>query len=261
MPDFFSSYEQGLFSLLKLLAKNWGTTRAQAAINKYRDYTSSRSNIDRLKFHNSLFQIVLLGHTSWESHDYGEGYYYQGLKALGITGLRDTDARIEAMGLKDLVAGKSVLEIGCNSGFLSLGIAQSASNVTGIEINPHLIDIAIEASKYLNIENASFSAISFEDYVPEETFDCVLSFANHATYDGNTKQSLEDYFRKCADCLNDSGLFVFESHPPAIEKDKLHVTIDLIEELFTVSIRKQLEFGTFLDSGRIFLVGTRRADR
>ena len=103
MSKFFSKYEKGLFSLLGVLIKDWGSVRAQSAVNKYRDYRLTSSDVNRLELHKKLYQIILESRRSWESYDYGEGYFYQGLKALGITGLRDTDARIEATKLKNLV--------------------------------------------------------------------------------------------------------------------------------------------------------------
>ena len=258
MSKFFSSFDQGFFALLNVLFRNWGSTRAQAAMNKYRDYTSSKADPRRLEFHKSLYRQLREGHVSWDSYDYGEGYYYQGLKALGITGFRDTDARIDAMDLKQLVSGKSVLEIGCNTGFLSLGIAGSASKVTGFDINPYLIEIARQSADYLGIDNVDFSTVSFEDFSPDAPYDCVISFANHSTYDGNTKQSLTDYFKKCSGLLNNGGLFLFESHPPSIEKDSFHKTVELIEEYFSISSIEKPEYGNHMDSQRAFIVATKR---
>lgn len=258
MPRFFTTYEQGLIPLLGELFRNWGKSRAQAAMNKYRDYNSAKSDAVRLQLQKTLYQHLAEGHSAWDSYDYGEGYYYQGLKALGITGFRDTDARIKAMELKTLTAGKTVLEIGCNTGFLSLGIAECASKVTGFDINPHLIKIAQSAAAYLNIKDVEFSTESFEDFSPEKPYECVISFANHSTYDGNTKQSLEDYFAKCAELLKESGLFLFESHPPVIEKDNFHKIVELIEEYFSISFCTELNYGNHLDSNRTFIVAHKK---
>ncbi|MDP6124510.1 MAG: hypothetical protein QGH20_01995, partial [Candidatus Latescibacteria bacterium] len=54
--------------------------------------------------------------------------------ALGITGLRDTKGRVDSMELADHVKAKRVLEIGCNSGFLSLSVA--AAKTDGFDLNP-----------------------------------------------------------------------------------------------------------------------------
>ena len=42
---------------------------------------------------------------------------------------------------------------------------------------------------------------AFETFERDEQYDDVLSFANHHTYDGNTHQSLDDYFARVADTL------------------------------------------------------------
>ena len=73
------------------------------------------------------------------AYDYRQSYFYQGYKELGLSGLRNTEARIEAMGLLDIVAGKSIFEVGMNTGFLFMQLAASARHVTGVEINPFLV--------------------------------------------------------------------------------------------------------------------------
>jgi len=258
MSKFFSKYEKGLFSLLGVLIKDWGSVRAQSAVNKYRDYRLTSSDVNRLELHKKLYQIILESRRSWESYDYGEGYFYQGLKALGITGLRDTDARIEATKLKNLVAGKNVLEIGCNTGFLSLGISDSATKITGFDINPYLISVAQECAQFLKIENVDFKVTTFEEFDTQKTYECVISFANHSTYDGNTKHSLNAYFQKCSTLLSENGLLIFESHPPIIEKNNFNKIVELIEENFSIISNEKLQYGSQLDANRTFLIGKKR---
>jgi cyclopropane fatty-acyl-phospholipid synthase-like methyltransferase len=257
MSRFFSTYEQGVIPLLGELIRNWGKSRAQAAFNKYNNYKSAKSDVQLLQLQQKLYQHLISARSGWDSYDYGEGYYYQGLRALGITGFRDTDARISEMDLTALVAGKSVLEIGSNTGFLSLGIASSALKMIGIDINPYLIKISQDAAAYLNIKNVEFLVTSFEDFSPESPFECVISFANHSTYDGNTKQSLDDYFSKCANLLTENGLFLFESHPPVIEKENFHKTINMIGQYFSISSVTELKYGNHLDANRTFIVASK----
>src|SRR5439155_627214 len=161
-------------------------------------------------------QLVLQA-DRWDSYDYGEGYYYQSSDELGITGLRDTTGRVEAFGLKELLTGRSVLEIGCNAGFLSIAIAPSARRLVAFELNPYLIAIGELGADFLGFHNVEFSVAAFEDFTTDETFDDVLSFANHHTYDGNTRQSLAEYFERCHTLTRPGGRLIFESHPPEIE--------------------------------------------
>jgi len=258
MTDFFSSFEPAFSSLLIQLIRSKNNAARLSAINKYRDYKQAIDKKPLLDLHKSFCMQLSEERERWDSYDYGEGYFYQGLKSLGITGLRDTDARIAEMHLKDRVKGKSVLEIGCNTGFLALGLADTAQHIVGLDINPHLISIAQEAARFVGASNVIFIVESFENFARDQSFDCVISFSNHSTFDGNVKMSLRKYFQKCSAQLRSGGSFLFESHPPFMEKDVFENTVKLIEEHFSILERNTLFYGTYLDSNRTFIVGTKR---
>lgn len=222
--------------------------------NRARDYSALSNTPDLLPLHRRLNEIILDGTRDASHYDYGEGYFYQSLAAIGVSGLRDTDKRVDAMDLETWVAGKSVLEVGCNTGFLSARIAGAAKNVVAFDITPHLIEIARVVAQHLDIGNVDYSVSSFEDFQTDERFDVVLSFANHSTFDGQTKNTLEEYFDKCRMLCADGGLLLFESHVPAYEGDGLDQVVDLIGERFEIVDRKVLEYGDFLDRGRTFVV-------
>ncbi len=233
-------------------------TRALSIENRRHDYPKLADKPELRALHRDLNIQLALQDELWDSYDYGEGYYYQSSAALGITGLRDTDARVASYGLRDLVRGRTVLEIGCNSGFLSLAIAPDATRVLGFEINPYLIAIAERAAQFLAVTNVDFVACAFEDLSTGEQFDDVLSFANHHTYDGNTRQSLEEYFARCHAHTRPGGRLIFESHPPELEGNGFGRTRAIIERYYDLTRDEVHQFGTHLDAGRRFLVGTRR---
>jgi len=222
--------------------------------NRLDDYRRLSTRPDLLPLHHRLNQIIYDAIALGDFYDYGEGYFYQSLEAIGVTGLRNTEKRLEAMHLKKWVSGKRVLEVGCNTGFLSLGIAQWAQSLTGFDIMPHLIEIAQITASHLHVNNAVFINSSFEEFRSGETYDVVISFANHATYDGQTRHKLHEYFDKCFRCCNAGGLLLFESHPPKHEGDGLPHVLRLIAERFTIVEQHVLAYGTFLDTGRTFLV-------
>ncbi|MGE0495168.1 MAG: class I SAM-dependent methyltransferase [Vulcanimicrobiota bacterium] len=227
--------------------------------NRQQDYVALADQPDLLKLHHDLHQMVLEASQQWGSYDYGEGYFYQSSPELGIRGLRDTRARLEGMELKRWLAGKSVLEIGCNSGFLGLAVAAFASHLTGFDINPHLVAMANRAAQYLGRQNATFTASSFEDFDCSQRFEAVLSFANHSTYDQNTRQSIEQYLDRCVGLLEPEGLFLFESHPPELEGESLAHVLELIGERFEVLETRVLKAGSFMDKERTYLVGRRKS--
>jgi cyclopropane fatty-acyl-phospholipid synthase-like methyltransferase len=231
--------------------------RRQAFLNRYNDYAKLADSPKHMALHQRLHQQLFEAADNWPSYDYGQGYFYQGLEALGITGLRDTDARLEQMNLEERVAGKSVLEIGCNAGFIAVSIAKAAERVTAFDLNPYLVEMGRLAGEHLERQNIEFLVSSFEDLAPTQ-FDVVLSFANHHTYDQNTKQSIGEYLASCDQFLSPGGLFLFESHPPGYEDaEQVEQVCALIEGMFHVEERRVLEKGTYLDRGRTFVVATK----
>jgi len=49
-------------------------------------------------------------------------------------------------------------------------------------------------------------------------------------------------------------VFLFESHPPAHEGESFHKTVELLEKYFSIEKKEVLEYGSFLDRGRTFIV-------
>ncbi len=251
MDSFFERSRTGKLSLL----------------NRQKDYAALHTEPERFALHRTLNELVTRSQKEWASYDYGSGYFYQSCEQIGLRGLRATGLRVQHMDLLERVKGKTVLEIGCNSGFLSLAMAPVAKHVVGFDINPVLIEVAHKVADFLGITNADLSVVSFEDYQAAQAssgdegakFDVVLSFANHSTYDGNTEQSVDDFFRKCASLTKPGGTLIFESHPPEHEGDGLPGVVETIERYFDIHERKVLEYGTFLDTGRTFIVATLKA--
>ena len=232
--------------------------RTRSIQNRQKDYSGLAGRSDLLALHRDMNRQLWLQAEHWESYDYGEGYFYQSSDELGVTGLRDTAGRVDAFGLKELVRGRTALEIGCNTGFLTLAIAPETVRVVAFELNPYLIAIAQAGADFLDIHNVEFSVAAFEDFETDDTFDDVLSFANHHTYDGNTHQSLEEYFARCHELTRPEGRLIFESHPPEIEGAHFGETVKIIERFYDIERSEVHDYGTFLDKNRRFIVAARR---
>jgi 2-polyprenyl-3-methyl-5-hydroxy-6-metoxy-1,4-benzoquinol methylase len=228
--------------------------RRQSLLNRQRDYVSLSSRPELFRLHQGMNALLARGEASWRSFDYGAGYFYQSYRDISVTGFRDTEARIETMGLLRRLAGLRVLEIGCNSGFLSCQIASSALRVDALDVAPHLIDIARQVAAYKNIRNCEFHLSSFEEFPEEAKYDIVLSFANHSTYDGNTRHSASEYLAKCRRMLARSGILLFESHPAEYERRPNEAIIAWLREAFHIESAHVLRYGTFLDRDRLFVV-------
>lgn len=232
--------------------------RRLALMNRFHDYLRLAENPALFALHRDLNVELLRSSREWKSYDYGEGYFYQGQVELGITGLRDTRGRVETLALNERLRGKRVLEIGCNTGFVALSVAEAVDRIDGFDINPFLINVARRAATHLGRTRASFAVSSFEEWPACEPYDAVLSFANHSTYDGNTRQPLVEYFARCHAALKPGGELLFESHPPDYEGGRLQDVLRILEDRFEIREQRVLDYGSFLDRGRTFVAGIRR---
>ena len=233
--------------------------RRLSLLNRQKDYLRLSSNPELFLLHRKLNQHLLEQSDNWEDYDYGEGYFYQSLDSIGITGFRDTKARVEAMALKDFLKNKEILEIGCNAGFLSHSVGDVVKSALGFDVNPFQVSIATDVANFLGLKNLDFRESSFEDFDCSKKFDVVISFANHSTHDGRTTQNLEDYFSRCQNLLKIGGALLFESHPPEIEKNGIEKVCSVIGEKFDIEERKVLNYGGFLDQNRTYLKAFRSA--
>lgn len=227
--------------------------------NKLKDYSVAVKDPALLALHGRLAAIREEQATHWPEYDYGEGYFYQSFAKLHLSGFRDTAYRFRAMELEKWTRDRTVLDIGCNAGYLAVQTAEVARHVTGMDINPYLIRFGQAAADYLAIKNIALHAMTFEDFASDETFDVIFSFANHSTYDGKTKHTIEEYFNKCHRYLKPDGILLFESHAPDYEGRKLDNVIEVIEKNFETLERKTWDGGSFLDRGRTYIVTRRRS--
>ena len=234
------------------------TTKKHSILNRMRDYPKLQRDPARFDLHRKINQTLYESATQWDSYDYGEGYCYQSLDLIGMSGLRDTGSRVDAMGLRSLLKDKTVLDIGFNSGYLALSIADAAKSIKGCDINPYLVEIGQTAAEFLALSNVELTVSTFEELEITERVDAVLSFANHSTFDGNTEQSIEQYFDKCQDRLNPGGSLLFESHNPDYEGEAVEAVCAIIESRFEILDRNVLDYGTRMDRGRIFIVARAR---
>lgn len=233
-----------------------------SAQNELRDYEvmMDQAGSDLWKLHAKMEEIRHDGQKNYDSYDYGNGYYYQSMKSIGVSGYRNTEERIEKLKLATRLKEKTVLDIGSNTGFLLLSLHKDIKSGLGVEFNPYLVQTAEAVKDYIGAENISLAASSFEDHVKkQEQFGAVLSLANHSTFDGNTKQSIDNYFKNIAFILEANGTLIFESHPPQIEpEDKLEGTLATIGKYFNIDERPQVDMEGFLDKNRTYVIATKK---
>jgi SAM-dependent methyltransferase len=186
--------------------------------------------------------------------DYGAGYLYQSFPRLGLRGFRRTEVRAAQMNIASALVNRSVLEIGCNSGFLSMTLAPGTRRYVAFDNNPYLIDIAKLAQRELGDGQVDFSVDTIEAFALIKRFEVVLSFANHSTWDGNMTLPLDAYFEKIRTLLVEGGLLFFESHHPVLENDsQLRNTLQVMGRHFLLDAPRKLTEGSAWDRGRTFV--------
>lgn len=169
----------------------------------------------RLLIQRRLMKHLKAQRANWpKQKQYSQGYYYQGLEELGITGAKPTGFRFRQYDVDPLLANADVLDIGSNCGFVSAYCAKRARSVTGVELNPYLNRIAVDTAHYLKLNNVTFVEDDFTRFTCDRTFDVVLSFSNHHTIDGNLNMGFANYMEKIAGLLKPGGYLLFESHNP-----------------------------------------------
>ena len=236
--------------------------RRLSALNELQDYGRMLEQPDEKlwRLHSELEDIRHDSSRNYSFYDYGSGYYYQSMEAIRVSGYRNTEERIAQLELRRLVKGRRVLDIGSNTGFLLLSLADDIESGVSIEFNPYLVKTADAVRRHKGADNVKFLTTAFEDYSgQDENFDLVLSLANHSTYDGNTKQTVDAYFGKIHDILPADGVLIFESHPPKIEPaEKLASTIDIISRWFEIQSSPKVQLTAFLDRDRTYVVARKR---
>ncbi|AZD87011.1 hypothetical protein C4K14_4190 [Pseudomonas chlororaphis subsp. aureofaciens] len=170
-------------------------------------------------FKGTLFiQKRLRGHLkeqqkNWpKKQQYSQGYFYQGLEELGITGLKPTGFRFKQYAIDEELKGADVLDIGSNCGFVSVYCSRLAKSVTAVELNPFLNKVAKDTARYLKRDNIEFIESDFSVFATDKKFDVVLSFSNHHTIDGNLNMGFENYMKRLVSFLKPGGYLLFESH-------------------------------------------------
>lgn len=104
-------------------------------------------------------------------------YYKLRRKSYDLQWSMDPGYRKGLNRLVELVVeeGDTVLDVGCGTGSATMKAAAKARQVVGIDLSPHMIELAEKKTVKKCLDNVCFTASSVEDYKPEEAFDKVIS--------------------------------------------------------------------------------------
>ena len=115
--------------------------------------------------------------------------------------------------MKDYLSESStVLDVGCNCGFLDLQIASFVKRIVGVDIDPHMIQMGKYVSDYLGIENTSLLCQNIFLCELKEQFDAVCLFAVHTPILRYGDISKEEFSSKIIRLIKQHGYLFFESH-------------------------------------------------
>jgi SAM-dependent methyltransferase len=193
------------------------STKSRSFLNKFKDFFK----IDKFFFFRIKLTNLIKNNKNTDLYDYGEGYFYQSLNRINLSGLRDTRYRVDILNLKEITKNKIILDIGCNSGFVLHEMQNNFNKAVGIDYNKQLIDVADAVKEYFKIDNMEFICDDFLkcENLNNKKFDIIFSLANHSTYDNGINDT-KSYFLKVFDLLEKNGILIFESHHPQYENDE-----------------------------------------
>lgn len=137
---------------------------------------------------------------------------YQSVPELAIrqASRQDHVQRLKEYGVFKLIGGKTVLDIGCNMGMLTLECAKTARQVCGIERFEEYVDIGNILKDFYKIKNIDFVGDTFLDHISENKgrYDVILALAVH---DWMECEFLT-FFKHLYNLLAKHGTVIFESH-------------------------------------------------
>ncbi|CDZ75515.1 hypothetical protein ING2D1G_1377 [Peptoniphilus sp. ING2-D1G] len=117
---------------------------------------------------------------------------------------------------KDLTGDETLLEIGCGYGRILKELANSAKELTGIDISPNSIKFAEEYLKDFN--NIKLIAADFNDIVHGEIYDIVVLIQNGlSAVKGNPSNTV----KKCLDLLKKGGRAYISTYSPNFWDERL----------------------------------------
>lgn len=167
---------------------------------------AAEENTKNVHIQNQILDILKEG-----TPDFGGVMPYQSLELIGLKGVRSTEHRIQEYGLREVLrVDDDVLDIGCNSGFFDISIANLVHSVTGIEYDHNLVRIAELVKNYLKISNCDFYNMDFNDWYKDvtATYNVIFSFAIHHWLNIAPRKYVAILNR----LLRKDGYICFESH-------------------------------------------------
>ena len=209
-PEIFSQLEISKFKKIIHAHKYYNLDLRSVRVENNISELIDHAKDDRLTEEQIKSREEIIARFQMHEHAFGKYCFYQSLPMLGILGTRKTDIRIKEYGLANFInKNSSVLDIGCNSGFLDIEISAFARNVLGLEYNDKLVDIGKMSISACGIKNVVLINADYNEWqkTNKNTFDIIMSFAVHVWLDVAPIKYTEQLYKM----LNNNGYVIFES--------------------------------------------------
>ncbi len=104
---------------------------------------------------------------------------------------------------------KRILDVGCATGQLAFELAESGANVTGIDLNDHLLAVAREGIPQPNLSFEAMNMLELSDHFQNDSFEAVLCFGNTLVHLQELKE-MKQFFSEVSKVLRDGGYFLVQ---------------------------------------------------
>jgi len=153
--------------------------------------------------------------------------YDLGIRLLSLGRISRVHREMAERGVSD---GKRALDIGCGTGSLAIACARRGAQVTGIDISPHMLDIARRKVEQAELADSitllQMSAIELDERFEPQSFDTIMSSLTFSELSDDEQRFV---LRQCHRLLKDGGRLIIadETVPPSWPRRLLHLLVRL----------------------------------
>ncbi len=153
--------------------------------------------------------------------------YDLGIRLLSLGRISRVHREMAERGVSD---GRRALDIGCGTGSLAIACARRGAQVTGIDISPHMLDIARRKVEQADLADSitllQMSAIELDERFEPQSFDTIMSSLTFSELSDDEQRFV---LRQCHRLLKDGGRLVIadETVPPSWPRRLLHLLVRL----------------------------------